>query len=484
VSAGDDLAPLSRRVLLVDAWDEARFDAIMAELDVLAANGEALTTLAPETGAELWADMFAAFDQPTPRLVAATDLDGDFTTNYVVISALVTLPEFARLRASTTADAYASAIACCWLRTTVEVIYDRHRTMERARKAAEAARAADQPAADEQAEDDAAAGQRTLLLRAAMAKAAEHAEEDAAQAAMVLPGAAGELRRLPAARRLALAQRLNHRRFRRMADVFGAMEALLAGARRNRVPGAPTDTGQIEYGRDITRALPSALLLAGDDDYDQVFMDDYARGRLAMVERLGEQEASRGGIICCCDSSISMAEPEGAPNEERAKAMALALLHQCRRQRRPFHGIHFADRWRTGPDKGKPQLLEYDFSGAYDVERVLDFAEVFIGGYTSFVFPLDRGAALLEAEYDTQGRTDGDLVMITDGEASVGDEWAQEWIARMKRVDARCWGLLCEGAEREPLESLCRATGGAVATYAQITDPDVDLRAVLAGLSR
>jgi uncharacterized protein with von Willebrand factor type A (vWA) domain len=225
-------------------------------------------------------------------------------------------------------------------------------------------------------------------------------------------------------------------------------------------------------------------MLLGDPVRSRVFLDDYARGRLPMIERRGEQEAARGGIVCCCDSSISMAAPDSFPNEERAKAMALALLHQCRRQGRPFYGIHFGDRWRSGPDKGKPQLLEYDFSGTYDAERVLDFAETFIGGYTNFQYPLDRGLALLEAEHATVGRTDGDIVFITDGEADVTDEWAERWIDGMTAVDARCWGLLCEGADREPLESLCRATGGAVASYDQITDPSVDLRAVLTGLVR
>lgn len=481
-----DLPPLSRRVLVIDTWDAAVFSEMMVDLDVFVDNHDALMVLAPDTGPELWADMFAAFDQATPRLVDAADLDGDFAANYAVIAALLTLPEFARLRDWTMGDPYASALACCALRPTVEVLYDRHRTTERMRKAAEQA-AQDQPEDDTTlaavaTQESVDAGERVLLLRAAMARAAADAESTAAQVSMLMPDA--DVRRMPAGRRLALAQRLTHRRFRHMADVFGAMEALLAGARRNRVPGAPSDTGEIEYGRDLTRALPSALLMLDDAEWGDVFMDDFARGRLPMMERRGEQEAARGGIVCCIDNSISMAEPVGAPNEEKAKAMGLALLHQCRRQSRPFYGIHFSDRWRSGPHKGEPQLIEFDFSKPYTAETVLDFAETFIGGYTNFRYPLDRSLALLEAEFAVQARTDGDIVFITDGECNVAAAWAAEWIDRMHAVDARLWGLLCEDAEREPLESLCLATGGAVATYAQITDPDVDLRAVLTGLVR
>ena len=124
--------------------------------------------------------------------------------------------------------------------------------------------------------------------------------------------------------------------------------------------------------------------------------------------------------------------------------------------------------------------MEYDFTGAYPAEQVLDFAGQFFGGYTNFSLPLDRAVAILEAEHAATGRTSSDIVFITDGEANVSKPWLERYLARMHRIGARTWGLLIAGAEREPLTSLCE---GRVASFDEITSPGADLRSVLTGVA-
>lgn len=287
---------------------------------------------------------------------------------------------------------------------------------------------------------------------------------------------------MPADKRLELAKRMQSPGFADMADLFGALERLLSLAKRDKVPGVPTVPGGVEYGRDLPRLLPETLMLLADPDREPLFLAGYADARLPMTEMKGTEDLGRGGIICCCDTSISMANPmlPKGTRDLRSKAMALLLLHQAREQRRAFHGIVFSDRYRTGPYRGQPQLMEYDFTGDYPAEQVLDFGSQFFGGYTSFTLPLDRAVAILEAEYSATGHTESDIVFITDGEAAVPGPWLERYLERMHRIGARTWGLLIAGAHPEPLASICE---GRVASFDDLTNPDADLRSILTGVA-
>lgn len=495
---------LSRRSLVVDDWDRARHVSMLGDYPRFAAEAEALATLVP-TAADLWADVFAAFDLPSPTLVDLALMDSDHELNHLVVATLLDLPEFALLRTWSVGDAFVAAAAAIRLRPTIEVLYDRAATTEAMRRAAEAVRArlatdvelppdavADLEAAavdveaaveDQERRD---AGERQLELRSALREAADAAAADAALIAMVVPGGAGEARRMKLADRLALARRLNTPPFARMADVFGALKVLVGAARHSRIPGAPGDPGGITYGRDLTRVLPSALVMLADPDLEVLFYRDYAEGALPMRDRVGTQEAGRGGIVCNIDSSGTMAASVDGhtTRDQQAKAMGLVLLNLCRAQRRPFHGILFGDTVRRGKHKGQPELVEFDFSRGYSIEAVLDFAELWLNGGTNFMLPLDRSLAILAAEHAAKGHTEGDIVFITDGMAPIRSDWAVGWLACMEHIGARLWVLLVAGAQPEPLATLAAATGGGIASYDQITDPGLDLRAVLTGLVR
>lgn len=488
---------LSRRAIVVDRWDVERYEDL--DFPTFAAEGEALLRLAPDTGRELWADLFAALDLAMPTLVDVDAMESGFEINRQVLAHMLAQREFELLRTWTQGNAFSAASAVMGLRETVETVYDRLRTTQRVAEALAARRRRLEDMDDEEpeaatllqelAEDEAAlavqeqrdAGEATLALRSSMRQVAEATEAEVDRARML--ATEEDLTRMPAEKRLELARTLNTERFVAMSDLFGAVSNLLAAAQRQHVPEVPAEPGDITYGRDLARVLPSSLMQLDDPDRELLFLADYADGRLPMLEQRGTAAVGRGGIVACSDTSISMAMPmyPSGTRDLRAKALGLVLLHHCRQADRAFYGILFSDRYDRGPNKGEVQLAEFDFTGPLDADMVIGFTETFFGGGTNFTLPLDRALALLEAEFAATGRTESDIVFITDGEAIVSTAWIRKFHDRLHRIGGRVWGLLMGEAEREPLNTICE---GRVATFNQITDPDVDLVAVMAGLTR
>lgn len=520
---------LGRFSVEADKWDVKRFEQMLREMRVFDAERSALCEVA-ETGNGLWADAFFAFNKVDPRLVDPGKLQAKYGINRTVMGEAMELSEYERLKQWTAGDQVAAAGACIAMRPDLEQLYDRTKTAQKMadelqqkmedlvaaqqeqrdldelvrdwsehnppevpddqgtckfptlQEAEAAAHAqAQQDMADKVAAAEAAAEAAgadlgtemgnvlpgvTGLLKAAMGKAADEAEAQVAMAHMwgVDPGS---LVRLPADQRMKLAKRMNNERFRRMADLFGPLQQLLAVEQKRKVNNVPEEPYDLSLGDDLERVLTTEFAGLMHPVLKLDFYRRYIEKELQQYEMKGTDKVARGGIVCCIDNSGSMA----GDNELWAKAIALCLLHMARTQKRKFYGIHFGS---------THELMEFDFSVDYSVEKVLDFAEYFFGGGTAFVRPLDLALSRLRTEFDTTGATTADIVFITDGACGVPGPWKDNWLAEMDRIGATMWGLLIGGRRGDqPLRDLC---SGKVATVADILNPDKELAKVFAGL--
>jgi uncharacterized protein with von Willebrand factor type A (vWA) domain len=135
-------------------------------------------------------------------------------------------------------------------------------------------------------------------------------------------------------------------------------------------------------------------------------------GTAAVYELRGLDRMGNGPMVVCLDCSSSMA----GQKELWSKAVTLTLLDLARRRRRAFDVISF-----TGSDAPLVHfpLLSCKRGGgiAPRTQEILSLAEHFPGGATSFEKPL--AAALEQVEKGTS-RGQADIVLLTDGEASVG----------------------------------------------------------------
>ncbi|MFF7313764.1 VWA domain-containing protein [Streptomyces sp. NPDC008137] len=446
---------------------------------------------------DLLTDTFLAAYKVGPRLREPDAMAPSHLVNRQIISSLLESPEFTELHRETAGDPYAAAMAvlaqAAALRGLLERTRQAREQAERQKRAVTGAadavsgalrRAADEaeadgtvpaPAADavrrtvEAAETAEAAARQTAqdaardlaaaapgigaAARTAAAKAAAAVREEAAlmRAWGVGPG---ELERMPFGDRARLAERLRTGRLAQWAELIGRFRQMAGGERARKVENATGELVGVTLGDDLSRVIPSELANLGLPELRAVFAVRYAAGELMLYDSQGERATGRGAIIACVDTSHSMYEagPGGITREAWAKACALALLDQARHEGRDFVGILF-----SAADRLK--VFRFPADEPAGIARTLDFAETFLGGGTSYQRPLSAAADLLEEEFNDASRRRGDIVMITDDDCGVTEEWTRGWNESKHRLGFRLFGVAV-GAPRvaetdSVLDTLC-----------------------------
>ncbi|MGW4021930.1 VWA domain-containing protein [Streptomyces sp. NPDC005009] len=455
--------------------------------------------------ADLLTDVFLAAYKAGPRLREPAAMDPSRLVNHQIMTALMESPEFAGLRRETAGDPYAAAMAVLAqagaLRGLLERARDAQERGERAqraqRTAAAAATAVDetlQQAAEETVEAgtaraadavrraietaaaaEAAARQAALAAatavpgirataRGAVAKAAETVRREAALMRAWGVGS-GELERMPFAERARLAERLRTGRLARWADLIGRFRQMADGERARKVENATGELVGVTLGDDLSRVIPSELAHLGLPELRAVFAARYAAGELMLYDSQGEQTTGRGAIIACVDTSHSMYEegPGGITREAWSKACALALLDQARAAGRDFVGILF-----SAP--GRFQVFRFPADEPAPVDRTVDFAETFLGGGTSYQTPLSAAGELLEAEFDDTARMRGDIVMITDDDCGVTEQWTRAWNDTRHRLGFRVFGLVIGAPRAAAADSVLQALCDNLRLIEDLTD--------------
>jgi uncharacterized protein with von Willebrand factor type A (vWA) domain len=449
---------------------------------------------------DLLTDAFLAAYRVRPRLRERAEMDPSRLVNHQVIASLVESLEFAELHRETAGDPYAAAMAvlaqAAALRRMLERSRDAQEQAERAKKAQQDAEGAAtavgealQQAADGADEDGTVPAPAAEAVHLAI-EAAESAESAARQAAwgaaQALPAAApgiraaarnaaakaaeavreegalmrawgvgpGELERMPFDQRGRLAERLRSGRLAEWAELIGRFRQMAGGERARKVENAAGELVGVTLGNDLSRVIPSELTNLGLPELRAVFAARYAAGELMLYDSQGEQTTGQGAIIACVDTSHSMYEegPGGVTREAWAKACALALLDQARDAERDFVGILFSA-------ADKLQVFRFPADRPAGIDRILDFAETFLGGGTSYQRPLTAASELLEEEFNDAARTRGDIVMLTDDDCGVTEEWMRGWNDAKHRLGFRVFGVAI-GAPRvaeadSVLDALC-----------------------------
>ncbi|MFC9467089.1 VWA domain-containing protein [Streptomyces coelicoflavus] len=469
----------------------------------------ALRELAGELGerhahsADLLTDAFLAAYKAAPRLREAAEMEHSRLVNHRVVAALLDSPGFAELHRETVGDPYAAAMAVLAQSSALRRMLDdarpdrdRDERTDPARRgtgdAVAAGAEAPRPTGDEGDGDDGSDEDGTVPGPAADAvrqpagdagAAARRAAADAGQAlAAAVPGVpaaargavaksaagarkeaalmrawgvgAGEQERMSFDERARLAERLRTGRLAEWAELIGRFRQMADGERARKVENATGELIGVTLGDDLSRVVPSELASLGLPALRAVFAARYAAGELMLYDSRGEQATGRGAVIACVDTSHSMYEagPGGITREAWAKACALALLDQARHAGRDFVGIVFSA-------ADKLRVFRFPAGEPAGPDGVLDFAETFLGGGTSYQRPLSAACELLEEEFNDSARRRGDIVMLTDDDCGVTEEWMRGWNEAKRRLGFRVFGVGI-GAPRvaaagSVLEALC-----------------------------
>lgn len=254
-----------------------------------------------------------------------------------------------------------------------------------------------------------------------------------------------ELHRMSADERMRLGDRLKSGKLAEFADLIGRFRQLARAQRSRRVEHARGEYVGVTLGDDLGSLIPSELANLAVPALRAEFAARYAESRLMVYDQRGEDRDAQGAIIALVDCSYSMSSAdygsgplggdEDVTPEAYAKALALALLDQARASNpaRDFVAICF--------DETVDAVFRFPGNRPVSHDDRVDFAERFAGGGTDFMEPLDEAMTILAAEHNTTGRQKADIVLITDGDAPIDEDWVNQWWQTKKQLGFRCFGV-------------------------------------------
>lgn len=218
----------------------------------------------------------------------------------------------------------------------------------------------------------------------------------------------------------------NNPTLRAVAELYGRLDKDMRFQRAKRVVGGADEIVDIMLGDDIRRVVPAELALLADEDYEDDFYFRYLNSELQVYDTVGEEQAGRGPVVICVDESGSM----GGERNVWAKAIALCLLNICRREKRDFAYVA----WSGGTSV---QSFLFPTKQALNAQDIVTCASHFFGGGTAPLVGLTRGVEIMR---DAPEFKKADLVFVTDGEASFGDEdrRMRDWLTEK---GVRMWGI-------------------------------------------
>ena len=224
---------------------------------------------------------------------------------------------------------------------------------------------------------------------------------------------------------------------KRISEILGRYREIIADKRKNGFSYGLGEKYDITYGNDISNCLSSELALLGAPETEILFLKRYYEKHLQQYRKREPSVKGEGDIIVLADESGST-----RAISHWVKAFALALMDIALHGNRKFALVHFAD-----SNSIKTDIFE---KGKYTTDDVLSAAEHFFGGGTDFETPLSEALKLINNGFER-----ADVVIITDGECEVSDEFAERFTEEKLRNRLTVLGILLNGDCSESLVPFC-----------------------------
>lgn len=216
-------------------------------------------------------------------------------------------------------------------------------------------------------------------------------------------------------------------RIKEIAKLAGRMRRIAVEQQRQKPQKGTDEVTGIELGNNIQKMIPSEALFM-DDEVEMVFASKVHERSLAQFELAKNPKKEQGPIVMLVDSSGSM----GGGPDIWAAAVSLAFLEIAFKQKRAFSILFF------GGDVLKTEVFD-DWS-KIDHEKILDTVSFFAAsGGTNFERPMADAINIID---NTGSFENADIVMITDGYASVSDKFLRNWNTKKTELGFNCYSIL------------------------------------------
>lgn len=277
-------------------------------------------------------------------------------------------------------------------------------------------------------------GQLNKALRRAVKAGMDQAQD--VQEQMISWGLDGSgLQQVPLGERIELAQQLMSPRFKKIAQLIGRLRNLARAKQGGSLKHLRDEFHSITIGDDLGRVLPVEFAALSGPLRKLDFLRRLQERKLLEYEVRPIQREGKGPVICLIDASGSM---YGNPIEWAA-AVGLALMDTARRQKRDFAAVYFDTQI----------LAEFRFErGKAPPDEIFRFATVGANGGTDYEVPLSWA---LDVQAESPFRN-ADIVMISDGECAVSDEFYTRLMSAKKERGVRIMSILIGGIPNELLK--------------------------------
>jgi len=430
----NDNNKLSRNSVRHDAFDRAGYEEILhqsKELQNLSMEGvQALNTFA-----EMAEDIFFALYKVKPELTPANELATEYLLNHELMSKLIESQSYKELREYTQLDELGAGLGSkALLENLLKQLEQDGDLKEVSNKINDAVKKQVAIPSDD-------LHQRVASLQSKLRQVVEFATdkavaevEDVEQVITSWGLNQGEFTRLPYEKKLELLHILrNQRKFKDMSNLVGRIRRLASVSRKAKLEQR-VELHSITQGADINHVLPQELLALRRPLLKLDFYRRMMEKQLFQYDLNQQEYVGQGPIIVLIDTSSSMC----GHRESWSKAVALGLAEIAEKERRGFSYALFAS--------NRAALITDDFQiGQHSPDKIIKIASEFIGGGTNFEQPLQWAMDKLRESTFSKA----DIVMITDGECAVSDEFLKELQKVKEQKECRIYSILIGSNPRE-----------------------------------
>lgn len=227
--------------------------------------------------------------------------------------------------------------------------------------------------------------------------------------------------------------------FLKIAETAGRMITTAVERQKTKPNYQPQENAGIITGHDIQRLVATEYAYLANPILKHEFYRKFAESSLLQYELKGKEALKKGPIVVCVDTSGSM---DGIKSLW-SRGVALGLLTIARRQKRGFAAVMFGA-------KNEIKTFEFAEPEKASIDDIIAMARFAFQGGTDFETPLATAMEIMKkSEYQQ-----GDIIFITDGQASMSQSFIENFNRTKKEKEFRVIVVLMPEGWIKPIDAV------------------------------
>ena len=211
----------------------------------------------------------------------------------------------------------------------------------------------------------------------------------------------------------------------KLTDLVGRFKESAITEQKKKAKHGAVEIKSVTVGDKIQDTLPSDRMNLVHESTKKDFYRRMTEKQLLTYSKEAHKQKNKGPIIVCVDTSGSMSGDQ----ETWSKALSVGILEVAQMQKRDFACIIYSSH------ADDPIVIKKDEIAP---QKIIDCAERFHGGGTSFEAPLNKALELIKDSRFSAA----DIVFITDGDCYVSDNFSRKFNQIKQEKDFKTMGVL------------------------------------------